>query len=160
MSLMKQFLAALGICIATGVPASTAVFYKPYAEAHVNYLYNLLFCDNLDLFKSDKSAESNGLWRTLLAEPPDLKALQRIAENESNEGRVRAIAFNRLRAAGQKVAKKKILGVIVEIPQPQGLATRPRHWQSSWLLCHSQQSISLGHGIRTVCRHQKPAWFV
>lgn len=121
MSLMKQFLAALGICIATGVPASTAVFYKPYAEAHVNYLYNLLFCDNLDLFKSDKSVESNGLWRTLLAEPPDLKALQRIAENESNEGRVRAIAFNRLRAAGQKVAKKKILGVIVEVPQPQGL---------------------------------------
>ena len=121
MSFLKRLLATFGIGLTTGVPVSAAEFYKPYAETHVNFLYNLLFCDNIEQFKNEKNAQGDGLWPTLLAEQPDLKALQEIAQDESNEGRVRAIAFNRLRASGQKVPAKKILAVIVEMPQPQGL---------------------------------------
>jgi hypothetical protein len=120
MSLIRQLLATFGIGAATGDPASAAEFYKPCAEPQVNFLYNLLFCDNIDLFKNEKNTQ-DGLWPTLLAEQPNLKALQEIAEDESNEGRVRAIAFNRLRASGQKVPAKKLLGVIVEKQQPHGL---------------------------------------
>jgi hypothetical protein len=121
MSFMRQLLATFGIGAATGDTASAAEFYEPYAEPHVNFLYNLLFCDNIDLFKNDKNMQGDGLWPALLAEQPNLKALQEIAGDESNEGRVRAVAFNRLRASGQEVPAKKLLGVIVEVPQPQGL---------------------------------------
>ena len=98
-----------------------ADFYKPYAEAHANFLYNLLFCDDIGLFKNDETVKAEGLWATLLADKSDLQAIRKIADDERNEGRVRALAFNRLRAAGQRVPDKKILGVIVEVPLEKGL---------------------------------------
>lgn len=76
---------------------------------------------NIALFKNEHNAKGGGLWPTLLADKPDLKALKNISEDEINEGRVRAIAYNRLRVSGQKVPSKKVLGVIVEVPQTQGL---------------------------------------
>jgi hypothetical protein len=118
---LKRIQAILGIGLTAGVQTPAPEFYKPYAEPHVNFLYNLLFCDDINLFKNEKNAHGNDLWPTLLAEQANPKALQDIAHDESNEGRVRAIAFNRLRASGQKVPAKKVLGVIVEMPQPQGL---------------------------------------
>jgi hypothetical protein len=119
--MIKKLLMILGIGSAVAPPTASAVLYKPYSESHVNFLYNLLFCDDISLFKNEKSVRGEGLWPTLLAEKPDLKALQKIAEDEGNEGRARAIAFNRLRALGQKVPAKKLLGVIVEVPQKGGL---------------------------------------
>ena len=96
-------------------------FYKPYKEDHVNFIYNLLFCDDLTLWKNDETTKGSGLWPTLLADNPDLSALEKIANDEANEGRVRAIAFNRLRELGQSVPLKKLFGVILEVPQEQGL---------------------------------------
>jgi hypothetical protein len=120
--MMKKLLATFGISLAASAhTTSAAEFYRPYAEPHVNFLYNLLFCDDINLFRNEKSTQGDGLWPTLLAEQPDLKALQEIAQNTSNEGRVRAIAFNRLRAAGQRVPSGEILGVIIEVPQTLGL---------------------------------------
>lgn len=119
--MIKKLLTTLGIGSAVTSPTAAAEFYKPYAESHVNFLYNLLFCDDIGLFKNENTIKSEGLWLTLLAEKPDLEALQKIAENEGNEGRARAIAYNRLRASGYKVPTKKLLGVIVEVPQKEGL---------------------------------------
>ena len=118
---MKKLLMMLGIGLAANSLASEPELYKPYAESHINFLYNLLFCDNIALFKNENSVIGDGLWPALLADKPDLKALRKIAEDETNEGRVRAIAYNRLRASGEKVPSKKLLGVIVEVPQQQGL---------------------------------------
>jgi hypothetical protein len=104
--------------------ANTQEFYEPYAESQVNFLYNLLFCDDINLFKNDdivEGAESNGLWPILLADSPDAPALRKIADDETNEGRVRAIAFNRLRAAAEQVPAKILLGIIVEVPLEDGL---------------------------------------
>lgn len=119
--MIKKLLTALGIGLAAASPTIASEFYKPYAEYQVNFLYNLLFCDDIALFKNDKNVKGEGLWPTLLAEKPDLKALRKIAEDETNEGRIRAIAFNRLRGSGQRVPIKKLLGVIVEVPQEGGL---------------------------------------
>ena len=101
--------------------ANTQEFYEPYAEPHVNFLYNLLFCDDISLFKNGDIGEGDGPWPTLLADDPNVTALRKIAEDETNEGRVRAIAFNRLRAAAEKVPSKILLGVIVEVPLEEGL---------------------------------------
>jgi hypothetical protein len=119
--MLKNLLAALGIGSAANDSASAEELYKPYAESHVNFLYNLLFCDDIGLYRNQGNAQDKGLWPTLLAEPSDKAALRRIADDEANEGRVRALAYNRLRASGEKVPPKKLLGVIVEVPMGQGL---------------------------------------
>jgi len=86
-------------------------FYEPYKESHVSFLYNLLFCDDIDLFKNDETVKTESVWSTLMAEHTDAEALRTIAESEANEARVRALAFNRLRASGVSVPAKILLGV-------------------------------------------------
>jgi hypothetical protein len=119
--MLKKFLAALGIGMATDTSAGAAEHYKPYADSHVNFLYNLLFCDDVDLFKNATNAAGGEPWSSLLADRPDAAALRKIADDASNEGRVRALAYNRLRAAGEQVSEKVLLGAVVEVPLEQGL---------------------------------------
>ena len=119
--MLKKILTTLGIGLVANGSAGASELHKPYAESHVNFLYNLLFCDDITLFKNQASTKDGGLWATLLAEDTDKVALRKIADDESNEGRVRALAYNRLRASGEKVPSKKVLGVIIEVPLQQGL---------------------------------------
>lgn len=121
--MIKKLFATLGKARPASVPSHADWFYEPYAEPHVNFLYNLLFCDNLNLFKNDNNVKGAGVWPTLLADKPDLEALRKIADDESNEGRVRALAYNRLREAGEEVPTKKVLAVIVEVTLSNGLDT-------------------------------------
>jgi hypothetical protein len=119
--MLKKLLAAIGVTLAASNSSAATELHKPYAESHVNFLYNLLFCDDLNLFKNQGSENGIGLWGTLLADQPNLSALRRIADDETAEGRVRSLAYNRLRAAGETVPPKKVLGVIVEVPFEKGL---------------------------------------
>jgi hypothetical protein len=119
--MLKKILAILGISAAVGAPARAAGLYAPYAEPHLNLLYNLLFCDDLELFRTPDTVKGGAPWTTLLAAKPDYAALRKIAEDSQEESRLRALAYNRLRAAGQTVPAKVILGVIVEVPVEQGL---------------------------------------
>ena len=118
--MLKKILAALGIGLAA-TPAVASGLYAPYADSHVNFLYNLLFCDDAALFRGDDAQKGDALWSALLAEQPDAIALRKIAEDNENEGRVRALAYNRLRASGAQVPKKELFGVIVEVPLQNGL---------------------------------------
>jgi len=120
--MFKHLLAKMGLGSVDTVPAHSPVSnHGPYAEAHVNFLYDLLFCDNLELFRSENSDAREEPWLTLLAAHPPEAALRRLADGWSDESRVRALAFNRLREMGAKVAPKILLGVIVEVPLRQGL---------------------------------------
>lgn len=104
-----------------GPPASAAGLYTPYADSRVNFLYNLLFCDDIALFRRSENEKGDGLWSKLLAEKTDAASLFDIAENPGNEGRVRALAYNRLRASGVQVPKEQLFGVITELPLENGL---------------------------------------
>jgi hypothetical protein len=119
--MLKKLLAALGMSVAVNSSGTAAELHEPYAESEVNFLYNLLFCDDISLFQKHGAGGDDDLWATLLAERADTAALREIADDETNEGRVRALAYNRLRTAGAGVPAKKILGVIVEVPLEQGL---------------------------------------
>jgi hypothetical protein len=119
--MLRKLLATLGIALAANGPAAASELYKPYAESHANFLYNLLFCDDLELFKNRDYTKGDGLWPTLLADSLDTAALRKIADDEGNEGRVRALAYNRLRASGEEVPTRKVLGVIIEVSLEQGL---------------------------------------
>ena len=101
-------------------PKSGDPFYRPYDRADLDLIYNLLFCDSPDLLRP-KSGAPTGDLAVLLAKPPRLEALEKVAANETGESRVRAVAYHRLRAVKAKVPKGQLLGVIVEVPLEGGL---------------------------------------
>ena len=119
--MFKKLLAALGATPPSEPQAESTGLHHPYPEAHLNFFYNLLFCDQPELFKAPKADSTGDPWSTLLAESPGESELLALANNESNEGRIRALAFNRLRAMGAEVPPKELLGVIVEVPLTNGL---------------------------------------
>jgi hypothetical protein len=95
----------------------------PYPDKSTNVIYQLLFCDRPELFKENHSGDLQEPWPTLFNTNPDVAALTRIAEDEQQESRVRALAFNALRAAGGSVPQKQYLATIIEVDLPEGLDT-------------------------------------
>jgi hypothetical protein len=95
--------------------------FAPYKNGGLNFIYNLLFCDNLELFKVTANTDPLGPWATLLAENPSAAALYTIAGDGSQESRLRALAYNRLREKDQPVPPKEFLGVIIEVGLEGGL---------------------------------------
>lgn len=95
--------------------------HVPYGRPEVNFIYNLLFCDDLQLFTPGGGEKPEGIWTTLLAADPDTAALRTIAEDAAQESRARILAYNRLRQSGQPVPPKRLLGVILEVGLEEGL---------------------------------------
>jgi hypothetical protein len=92
---------------------------SPYAQPEANQIYNLLFCDDISLFKPAKIETD---WQQMLFdEKPDAGALLALAEDVGNESRVRALAYHRLRELGQTVPARKLLGTVIEVPLDNGL---------------------------------------
>jgi hypothetical protein len=121
--MFSKLLAAVGLgsAAASGTAADTS--YSPYANEAMNIIYNLLFCDNPDGFKS-KPGEIPTRWQSILfSAPSDIAALETLASDTSAEGRVRFLAFSRLREQGKIVQSKILLGVIIEVPLRGGLDT-------------------------------------
>lgn len=104
------------------VPAGGAQgMHCPYAQPHANFMYNLLFCDDITLFMHGRADQDTGIWRPLLADATDQAVLRQIAEDEANDSRVRVLACNRLRLDGVALPVKQLLGVIVEVALDEGL---------------------------------------
>ena len=96
-------------------------FYRPYRSDAANQIYNLLFCDNPALFGN--GATAGGALGAVLSEQTRGEALEDIGRDVDAESRVRALAFNRLRAMNLPVPPKLLLGTIIEFPQRKGLDT-------------------------------------
>ena len=54
----------------------------PYKEDSINKIYDLLFCDNIDLVKSETKS-SIYPWGTLLSDKPDIDELKAITIDKS-----------------------------------------------------------------------------
>src|SRR5579859_5109254 len=93
--------------------------HHPYRDSRYNFLYNLLFCDEPSLFSRGKQS-NDGPWPILFADVPDPLALRALAHDETEESRLRALAFRRLRDFGHEVTPRILLGVIVEVPLEMG----------------------------------------
>jgi hypothetical protein len=96
---------------------------NPYSDETLNLMYHLLFCDRVELFKTNFSGEIQEPWATIFKEPADYSALRKIADDSSMESRVRMLAFNTLRIGGQEIPPKIHLGTILEVPVRGGLDT-------------------------------------
>lgn len=121
--MLKKILSSLGMGgsePSPPPPLPTSSGFAPYKNDAFNHVYNLLFCDKRDLFRGGKKLSEDGPW-IVLADNPPVDALRAIAEDESQESRLRMLAYNRLREMGESVPAKKLLGVVVEVGLEHGL---------------------------------------
>jgi hypothetical protein len=121
--MFRKLLTALGLGLASVTSASAAPPYSPYSDAAANEIYNLLFCDNFSSFAPRANVKPLPQLQTLFADPPDIPALEKFANDSAQEGRLRSLAYWRLRTAGNHVPTKILLGVVVETPLAAGLDT-------------------------------------
>jgi hypothetical protein len=98
-------------------------FHRPYRGDGQNFLYNLLFCDDLSLFRTTDAPPSTGPLAILLSSAPRTEELERIAKDETQESRFRILAFNHLLARHVTVPARQLLGVVIEVPVDGGLDT-------------------------------------
>ena len=78
----------------------------PYKDAATNLIYNLLFCDNLNLYKTNTKQPPVYPFDVLFAEKSQPAALLKIAGSQAAETRTRILAYNRLRSMGHKPDKR------------------------------------------------------
>lgn len=95
--------------------------YTPYAEDSLNQLYNMLFCDDPGLFRSDKDKKPEYPFSVLTAESPDRNSLEVILQDAAQDPRAKLLASHILRQQGLMPEKRELLGVIVELGLDQGL---------------------------------------
>ncbi len=92
---------------------------EPYNDHSTNEFYQLLFCDNLDLFNKNHSEVYP--WNILFSKPVNETELQKIINDDGAEARVKVLAYNKLFETKQKINKKELLGVIVEVGFDKGV---------------------------------------
>jgi len=117
-----KILRLFGIGVAMTAQASALELPTPYEEDSINFMYNLLFCDEPSLFNKIND-EKPIYWEEVLFLNPNEKGIREVAENKEEESRVRALAFNWLRENKKPIAKGILLGVIIEVPLEGGLDT-------------------------------------
>ncbi|MFI5186191.1 MAG: hypothetical protein ACHQF0_05670 [Chitinophagales bacterium] len=93
----------------------------PYKESSTNLIYHLLFCDNIDLYKTNTQKPYTYPFDILFSEKSTVSDLQKIIDDPSSESRVKILAYNKQLAIGYKPDKKEILAVIVEVGLDNGL---------------------------------------
>lgn len=87
----------------------------PYREGTTNIIYNLLFCDNINLIESNKQRPYPYPFDKLFLETWTTADFQKIKEEHSSDGRIRALAYHRQLANGHKPDNRELLAVIVEV---------------------------------------------
>lgn len=121
--MLKKILTALGIMGTSSPPLSTSMPTDPYKEEAPNLIYQLLFCDRLQLFKNHHEGDLVPPWSILFSESPTIQELTKIANDKGLESRTRILAYNALRSAGKTVTPKEYFGTIIEVRLPEGLDT-------------------------------------
>jgi hypothetical protein len=94
---------------------------NPYKDSAINLIYNLLFCDNLDLYKVHTQPPYTYPFDILFSEESTATDLQNIINDSTTEPRIKVLAYNRQLASGHKPNNKELLAVIVEIGLDEGL---------------------------------------
>lgn len=102
-------------------PVTQQVNSDPYKDSATNLIYNLLFCDNLELYKAKAQQPYTYPFDILFAEPASVQGLQKVIDDVASDPRIKALAYNKQLANGHKPSKKELLAVIVEIGLDGGL---------------------------------------
>jgi hypothetical protein len=95
----------------------------PYATESTTTIYEMLFCDNLQVYAKSMQHPLAYPWNILLADKSAPEELEAIAHDASLQSRVQLLAFDRLRKTGHTIGTKELLGVVIEVPLEGGLDT-------------------------------------
>lgn len=93
----------------------------PYKDGSANLIYELLFCDNPDLYKSNAQQPYSYPFDILFTETSSAMDLQKIIDDTTLDTRTKLLAYNRQSVSGYQPVKKELLAVIVEVGLDQGL---------------------------------------
>lgn len=93
----------------------------PYSNDSTNRIYEMLFCDNTELFRPEKKFLDSYPWNILFSEANDDNGLKEIIADSNTESRIKILACNKLLSEGIKPEKKELLGVVIEIGLKDGL---------------------------------------
>lgn len=66
----------------------------PYKDSSTNYIYNLLFCDNLELYKQNVKEPYTFPFDILFSENSSETDLQNIIDDKNAEPRIKVLAYN------------------------------------------------------------------
>ena len=94
---------------------------NPYPNESLNLIYDLLFCDDLNLFKNNISDQSAPPWNTLFSTNRNKEELVKLVDDDQTESRVQILACNTLLAEGHAFNFQQLFGVIVEVAMEEGL---------------------------------------
>lgn len=101
----------------TPSPPST----DPYKDSSANYIYNLLFCDDIHLYKQQTQEPRSYPFNILFSGTSSVAELQQIIDDENTDARIKVLAYNQQLALGHIPTKKELLAVIVEVALDEGL---------------------------------------
>lgn len=96
---------------------------QPYSDSGTNLIYNLLFCDNLDLYKSNTQAPYSYPFNVLFSNTSTVTDFQKIINDTSTDSRVKILAYNQLILKGHVPDQKELFAVIIEVGLDEGLDT-------------------------------------
>jgi len=94
---------------------------QPYKDPSTNLIYELLFCDNLELYKNNNQKPNTYPWDILFSNSANNFDFEKIIGDVDIESRIKILTYNRLLVNKQNVDKKELLGVIVEVGLDNGL---------------------------------------
>ena len=102
-------------------PEQVTTSTNPYKDSSTNLIYNLLFCDNLDLYKANTKPPYTYPFDILFSETSTISDLQKIIDDSSSDARLKVLSYNKQLANGHKPKSKELLAVIVEVGLDNGL---------------------------------------
>ncbi len=94
---------------------------NPYEDSSTNLIYNLLFCDDIELYKKNTKQPAVYPWNILFSVNINVSGLQKIIGDAATETRHKILAYRMLATAGYEIENKDLLGVIVEVGLDGGL---------------------------------------
>jgi len=148
--MLRKLLAVIGLGAISAGNTRAAPPYEPYSESSANAIYNLLFCDTPSPVPPS-AAPPPAPWQLVLSSnPPDVRGLVALADDSTQEGRIRYRAYTRLRAIGEKVPAKRLLGVIAEMPTPGGLDTLAAYSDGGVRYINHTSKLAVFEGVPTL----------
>jgi len=93
----------------------------PYNESSTNLIYNLLFCDNPELYQINSKKPYTYPFDIIFSDSSSIADLQTVIDDTESDPRVKILAYNKQMADGLLPAKFELLAVIVEVGLENGL---------------------------------------
>lgn len=95
----------------------------PYNSEGVNQIYELLFCDDIDLYRGPNASADDYPWDVLFADDPDIEELKDVLHDSELETRPKILAARILEENAVVEPSRRLMGVVIEAGLEDGLDT-------------------------------------